>query len=66
MAVIAVLLEQLLVFIKKDDVMTALNTAMTALLGIDCPLALAPMGGASGGRLAAAVSRAGKSRSRHR
>lgn len=53
------LLAQPLAFIKKDDVMTVLNTAMTALLGIDCPLALAPMGGASGGRLAAAVSRAG-------
>ncbi|EPN56359.1 oxidoreductase, 2-nitropropane dioxygenase family protein, partial [Pseudomonas syringae pv. actinidiae ICMP 19096] len=51
MVVIAMLLAQLLTFIKKDDVMTVLNTAMTALLGIDCPLALAPMGGASGGRL---------------
>ncbi|RMO89011.1 2-nitropropane dioxygenase family oxidoreductase [Pseudomonas syringae pv. philadelphi] len=39
--------------------MVAINTALTALLGIEHPLVLAPMGGASGGRLAAAVSRAG-------
>ncbi|ALU61108.1 NAD(P)H-dependent flavin oxidoreductase [Pseudomonas syringae] len=39
--------------------MTTINTALTSLLGIDHPLILAPMGGASGGRLAAAVSRAG-------
>ncbi len=39
--------------------MTTINTALTSLLDIDHPLILAPMGGASGGRLAAAVSRAG-------
>jgi nitronate monooxygenase len=36
-----------------------LSTALTRLLGIRLPLLLAPMGGAAGGRLAAAVSRAG-------
>lgn len=39
--------------------MATINTALTSLLGIEHPLILAPMGGASGGRLAAAVSRAG-------
>lgn len=37
----------------------ALPTAFTEMLGIDHPIALAPMGGASGGALAAAVSDAG-------
>ncbi|KAA3533966.1 2-nitropropane dioxygenase [Pseudomonas savastanoi pv. retacarpa] len=39
--------------------MATINTALTSLLEIEHPLILAPMGGASGGRLAAAVSRAG-------
>jgi nitronate monooxygenase len=37
----------------------ALRTAFTELLGITHPIALAPMGGSSGGALAAAVSNAG-------
>jgi nitronate monooxygenase len=37
----------------------ALHTALTRKLGIDHPILLAPMGGASGGKLAAAVSGAG-------
>lgn len=37
----------------------ALHTDFTRLLGLDHPLVLAPMGGVSGGRLAAAVSNAG-------
>ncbi len=36
-----------------------LRTAFTEMLGIEYPIALAPMGGVSGGRLAAAVSNAG-------
>lgn len=35
------------------------DTPFTRLFGIDCPIALAPMGNVSGGRLAAAVSRSG-------
>ncbi|WP_433203265.1 nitronate monooxygenase [Dactylosporangium sp. CS-047395] len=37
----------------------ALATAFTELLGVQHPLALAPMGGSAGGALAAAVTRAG-------
>jgi nitronate monooxygenase len=37
----------------------SLTTAFTALLGVEHPLASAPMGGSAGGELAAAVSRAG-------
>ncbi len=37
----------------------AIRTALTERLGIDHPVVLAPMGGASGGQLAAAVSNAG-------
>lgn len=37
----------------------ALRTAFTELLGLRYPIALAPMGGAAGGALAAAVSNAG-------
>lgn len=37
----------------------AIRTAFTDLLGLDCPIALAPMAGVAGGRLAAAVSEAG-------
>jgi nitronate monooxygenase len=40
------------------DVM-ALHTAFTELLGLEHPIALAPMGGASGGALAAAVANGG-------
>ncbi|NML18549.1 NAD(P)H-dependent flavin oxidoreductase [Azohydromonas caseinilytica] len=36
-----------------------LRTALTEMFGIDHPIVLAPMGGVSGGRLAAAVSNAG-------
>lgn len=36
-----------------------INTAATELLGIDIPVVSAPMAGVAGGRLAAAVSRAG-------
>ncbi|WP_298235799.1 nitronate monooxygenase [uncultured Azohydromonas sp.] len=36
-----------------------LRTALTEMFGIEYPIALAPMGGVSGGRLAAAVSNAG-------
>jgi nitronate monooxygenase len=36
-----------------------LSTAFTRLLGVDHPIALAPMGGSAGGALAAAVSRGG-------
>ncbi len=39
--------------------MVAIHSALTTFLGIQHPLVLAPMGGASGGRLAAAVSNAG-------
>ncbi|BBY28550.1 NAD(P)H-dependent flavin oxidoreductase [Mycolicibacterium sediminis] len=37
----------------------ALHTALTTLLGVDHPIVLAPMGGVSGGALAAAVSEGG-------
>lgn len=37
----------------------ALSTGFTELLGVEHPIALAPMGGSAGGALAAAVSRAG-------
>ena len=37
----------------------AIRTPLTDLLGLDYPIVLAPMGGASGGELAAAVSNAG-------
>jgi nitronate monooxygenase len=37
----------------------ALTTGFTELLGVEHPVALAPMGGSAGGALAAAVSRAG-------
>jgi nitronate monooxygenase len=37
----------------------ALRTAFTELLGIEHPIALAPMGGSAGGALAAAVSEGG-------
>ncbi|MFJ9950188.1 nitronate monooxygenase [Kitasatospora sp. NPDC091207] len=37
----------------------ALSTEFTELLGVRHPVVLAPMGGAAGGALAAAVSRAG-------
>ncbi|GHH73199.1 2-nitropropane dioxygenase [Streptomyces sulfonofaciens] len=37
----------------------AWTTALTELLGIDCPVVCAPMGGSAGGALAAAVSRGG-------
>ena len=36
-----------------------LRTRLTRMLGIEHPILLAPMGGVSGGRLAAAVSEAG-------
>ena len=39
--------------------MAAIRSALTTFLGIQHPLVLAPMGGASGGHLAAAVSNAG-------
>lgn len=39
--------------------MKRIKTALTELLGIDHPILLAPMGSAAGGRLAAAVTRAG-------
>jgi nitronate monooxygenase len=37
----------------------AIRTALTEKFGLECPIVLAPMGGVSGGRLAAAVSNAG-------
>jgi nitronate monooxygenase len=37
----------------------AITTPFTELFGVDHPLVLAPMGGVSGGTLAAAVSEAG-------
>ncbi|WP_251982599.1 nitronate monooxygenase [Streptomyces violaceusniger] len=37
----------------------ALSTELTEFLGLRHPIVLAPMGGAAGGALAAAVSRAG-------
>jgi nitronate monooxygenase len=37
----------------------ALRTALTTRVGLRCPIVSAPMGGVAGGRLAAAVSRAG-------
>jgi nitronate monooxygenase len=43
----------------KENTMVAIHSALTTFLGIQHPLVLAPMGGASGGRLAAAVSNAG-------
>ena len=39
--------------------MPFLKTALTELLGIEHPILLAPMGSVAGGRLAAAVTRAG-------
>lgn len=39
--------------------MPIINTALTQLLGIEHPILLAPMGSTAGGRLAAAVTRAG-------
>ena len=36
-----------------------LRTAFTELVGVELPIVLAPMGGASGGALAAAVSNGG-------
>lgn len=39
--------------------MTAIETPLTRLLGIEHPILLAPMGSAAGGRLAAAVTHAG-------
>lgn len=39
--------------------MPIIKTALTELLGIEHPILLAPMGSAAGGRLAAAVTRAG-------
>jgi nitronate monooxygenase len=39
--------------------MPRIKTALTELLGIEHPILLAPMGSAAGGRLAAAVTRAG-------
>jgi nitronate monooxygenase len=39
--------------------MPVIETALTRLLGIEHPILLAPMGGAAGGRLAAAVTHAG-------
>ncbi|WP_205903964.1 nitronate monooxygenase, partial [Pseudomonas viridiflava] len=39
--------------------MSYLNTALTRAFKVQHPVVLAPMGGASGGELAAAVSRAG-------
>jgi nitronate monooxygenase len=36
-----------------------IRTRLTEMFGLQCPLVLAPMGGVSGGRLAAAVSNAG-------
>ena len=39
--------------------MARIRTALTELLGIEHPILLAPMGSAAGGRLAAAVTRAG-------
>lgn len=38
---------------------SSIKTVLCEQLDIDCPVVLAPMGGVSGGRLAAAVSRAG-------
>ena len=37
----------------------SITTPLTELLGVVCPILLAPMGGVAGGRLAAAVSEAG-------
>lgn len=37
----------------------ALRTALTELMGVEVPIALAPMAGSAGGALAAAVSNAG-------
>src|SRR6476646_3038488 len=45
-------------FSRDPDIM-AITTALTRLLGITQPIILAPMGGVAGGRLAAAVSKAG-------
>ena len=39
--------------------MAMIETALTRLLGITHPILLAPMGSASGGKLAAAVTNAG-------
>src|SRR5215475_1763788 len=39
--------------------MPIIETTLTRLLGIEHPILLAPMGGAAGGRLAAAVTHAG-------
>jgi len=36
-----------------------IHTALTAMFGLEHPIVLAPMGGVSGGRIAAAVSNAG-------
>ena len=36
-----------------------ITTALTEMFGLEHPIVLAPMGGVSGGRLAAAVSNAG-------
>ena len=36
-----------------------IKTRLTQLFGLQCPIVLAPMGGVSGGYLAAAVSNAG-------
>jgi len=42
--------------------MATIETALTRLLGITHPILLAPMGGAAGGKLAAAVTHAGRPR----
>src|SRR5579871_5353669 len=42
-----------------DDGQMTLRTAFTGLFGLRHPIALAPMGGASGGELAAAVCEGG-------
>ena len=39
----------------------AIRTSLTEKFGLGCPIVAAPMGGVSGGRLAAAVSNAGAS-----
>ena len=43
----------------RHDAAMALSTAFTEMLGVRYPIALAPMGGSTGGALAAAVSRGG-------
>jgi nitronate monooxygenase len=45
--------------VYSREMLPVWSTAFTEMLGIRCPIALAPMGGTAGGALAAAVSTAG-------